>query len=104
MIHRLFSIAVAELKPIPGLLELLSIVDAKALRKIAVTNAPQKNAELMLRSIGLSDYFEEVVIGSQCTRAKPFPDPYLYGLEKIGLTNDCALVFEDSPAGMFGAS
>lgn len=91
----------AELTPIPGLLELLSVVDSQSLRKIAVTNAPPKNVELMLDAIGLSDYFEEVVFGEHCARPKPFPDPYQLGLEKIGLTPDCTLVFEDSPAGKF---
>lgn len=92
-------VAAAELAPIPGLLELLRVVDSRSLRKIAVTNAPPKNVELMLEAIGLSDYFEDVVFGAHCPRPKPFPDPYLLGLEKIGLTPDCTLVFEDSPAG-----
>jgi HAD superfamily hydrolase (TIGR01509 family) len=87
------------LAPIPGLLELLSIVDSHSIRKIAVTNAPPKNVELMLEAIGLSDYFEDVIFAAQCARPKPFPDAYLYGLEKLGLTADCTLVFEDSPAG-----
>lgn len=91
----------SELKPIPGLLDFLSAVDKHSLRKIAVTNAPPKNVELMLEAIGLSDYFEDIVFGAHCPRPKPFPDPYLLGLEKIGLGSDCTLVFEDSPAGMF---
>ena len=82
-------------------MELLSVVDSQSLRKIAVTNAPPKNVELMLKAIGLSDYFEEVVFGAHCARPKPFPDPYLLGLENIGMTPDCTLVFEDSPAGTF---
>lgn len=94
------KLASSELTPIPGLLELLSVVDSQSLRKIAVTNAPPKNVELMLDAIGLSGYFEEVVFGEHCARPKPFPDPYQLGLEKIGLTPDCTLVFEDSPAGI----
>lgn len=92
-------IAAAELTPIPGLLEVLSIVDSQSLRKIAVTNAPPKNVELMLKAIGLSDYFEDVVYAAHCARPKPFPDAYLLGLGKIELTPDRTLVFEDSPAG-----
>jgi HAD superfamily hydrolase (TIGR01509 family) len=88
------------LKPVPGLLELLKIVDEQGLRKIAVTNAPPENAKLMLRAIGLWNYFEDIVYGEQCPRAKPFPDPYLIGLEKLGLSKDCTIVFEDSPAGL----
>jgi beta-phosphoglucomutase-like phosphatase (HAD superfamily) len=65
-----------------------------------VTNAPPQNVEFMLAAIGLSDYFEDIVYGEHCPRAKPHPDPYLIGLEKIGLSADNALVFEDSPSGI----
>jgi HAD superfamily hydrolase (TIGR01509 family) len=94
---------VAELSPIPGLRCLLDIIDASDRRKIAVTNAPPPNVELMLEAIGLSNYFEDIVYGERCPRAKPHPDPYLIGLERIGLKAEEALVFEDSPSGIKSA-
>jgi hypothetical protein len=33
-------------------------------------------AEMMLDAIGLNDYFDELIIGAECARAKPHPDPY----------------------------
>lgn len=91
----------ADLAPIPGLLEFLAIVDAQNLRKVAVTNAPPRNVGLMLDAIGLADYFEDIVYGEHCARAKPHPDPYLVGLERIGLSGaGDVVVFEDSPSGI----
>lgn len=34
----------------------------------------------MLEGIGLASSFEALVIGAECVRAKPNPDPYLEGL------------------------
>lgn len=74
------------------------------IRKVAVTNAPRLNAELMLRALGLEGYFEHLVIGTECTRAKPFPDPYLEGMRLVGATDAARCVaFEDSPTGLGAA-
>eukprot|EP00892_Ulva_mutabilis_P008639 jgi/Ulvmu1/6147/UM028_0003.1 len=95
------EIAAQELAPIPGLLNFLRAVDAHDLRKVAVTNAPPRNVELMLAAIGLADYFEDVVFGEQCMRAKPHPEPYLVGLQRLSLSGaGDAVVFEDSPSGV----
>jgi len=54
---------------------------------------------MMLSALNLDTYFEHVVLGDECTRPKPFPDPYLRGLELINVEAGLALVFEDSPSG-----
>ena len=48
--------------------------------------------------------FEEtMVIGYECTRAKPHPDPYLEGLARIGLSAADCVAFEDSVNGVCSA-
>eukprot|EP00955_Chlamydomonas_euryale_P027695 292322-Chlamydomonas_euryale.AAC.10 len=88
------------LKRLPGLSEFMAWLDVRGLRKGAVTNAPKANTHLMLGALGLETYFESLVLGEECTRAKPFPDPYLEGLKKLGLDAQATLVVEDSPAGI----
>jgi beta-phosphoglucomutase-like phosphatase (HAD superfamily) len=34
------------------------------------------------------------VIGSECERAKPFPDPYLKALEQVGVSPENAFAIE----------
>eukprot|EP00798_Chlamydomonas_sp_ICE-L_P020396 gene20396-27168_t len=63
------------------------------------TAATRLNTEMMLSTLNLDTYFEHVVLGDECTRPKPFPDPYLRGLELINVEAGLALVFEDSPSG-----
>lgn len=97
------ELAGSVLVPMPGLQPFLRWLDARGLRKAAVTNAPAANTTLMLHALGLGTYFEAVVLGEDCARAKPFPDPYLKGLEKVGLAASEAIVIEDSPAGVSAA-
>lgn len=44
-----------------------------------------------------------MVIGYECARAKPHPDPYLEGLARIGLSADDCVAFEDSVNGVGSA-
>lgn len=67
---------------------------------VAVTNSTPENVRLMLDALQLTSAFQDIVFGAQCARAKPHPDPYLRGLQLLGVTNERALVFEDSPAGI----
>jgi len=91
-----------KLQRMPGLTDFLAWLDSRALRKAAVTNAPKDNTALMLAALQLDSYFEAVVLGEECERAKPHPDPYLKGLQMLGLQPHEAIVIEDSPSGMDG--
>ncbi|KAL6524650.1 hypothetical protein OROHE_016321 [Orobanche hederae] len=93
-------LAAEQLKPVKGLDKLSKWVEDNGLKRAAVTNAPRQNAELMITMSGLGKFFQLLVIGSECDRAKPFPDPYLKALEKLGVSSDHAFVFEDSTSGI----
>ncbi|KAK3014825.1 hypothetical protein RJ639_008301 [Escallonia herrerae] len=89
-----------QVKPIDGLYKLRKWIEDHGLKRAAVTNAPRLNADLMISILGLSDFFDYVVLGSDCDRAKPFPDPYLKALEVLGVSKDHTIVFEDSVSGI----
>ncbi|CAI9102116.1 OLC1v1000327C1 [Oldenlandia corymbosa var. corymbosa] len=93
-------LAAEELKPVKGLDKLCQWVEERGLKRAAVTNAPRPNAELILSMLGLNDFFELLVIGSECDRAKPFPDPYLKALDVLKVSPEHAFVFEDSISGI----
>ena len=44
--------------------------------------------------LGLSDFFEILVLASECDRVKPFPDPYLKALQELDISHKHAFVFE----------
>ncbi|XP_052170789.1 haloacid dehalogenase-like hydrolase domain-containing protein Sgpp [Diospyros lotus] len=92
-----------KLKAIDGLYKVTKWIEDRGLRRAAVTNAPRPNAEQMVSTLGLSDFFEALIIGGECERAKPFPDPYLKALEVLKVSKDHAIVFEDSVSGITAA-
>ena len=83
-----------QVKPLDGLHKIRKWIEDRGLKRAAVTNAPRPNAELMISLLGLSDFFQAVVIGSECDRAKPFPDPYLKALEVLQVSKDNTFIFE----------
>ncbi|GLI68526.1 hypothetical protein VaNZ11_012916 [Volvox africanus] len=98
--ERYRRLAAAGLEPLEGLREFFEWVRQRGLRTAAVTNAPRANAEMILAALGIESCFEHLVLGEECTRAKPHPDPYLIAMELLGLTPGESVVFEDSPSGV----
>eukprot|EP01095_Lingulamoeba_sp_RSL-Kostka_P000249 TRINITY_DN1037_c0_g1_i2.p2 TRINITY_DN1037_c0_g1~~TRINITY_DN1037_c0_g1_i2.p2 ORF type:complete len:222 (-),score=79.03 TRINITY_DN1037_c0_g1_i2:96-761(-) len=92
------------IKPINGLNEMLeNLKKIDGLRFACVTNACRLNAEFMLGELGLLDFFEFLIIGDECENAKPFPDPYLVGMEKLNILPENCCIFEDSKSGLAAA-
>ncbi|KAG2379903.1 haloacid dehalogenase-like hydrolase domain-containing protein Sgpp isoform X3 [Vigna umbellata] len=89
-----------QLKPVKGLDKMRTWVEKRGLKRAAVTNSPRVNAELMISKLGLSDFFDVLIIGDECERGKPHPDPYLKALEVLKASKDHAFVFEDSFSGI----
>nr|XP_011465188.1 PREDICTED: haloacid dehalogenase-like hydrolase domain-containing protein Sgpp isoform X3 [Fragaria vesca subsp. vesca] len=89
-----------KLKPVSGLDKVRKWVEDRGLKRAAVTNAPRPNAELMISILGLSDFFQAVILGSECEHAKPHPEPYLKGLEAIKASKEHTFIFEDSVSGI----
>ncbi|CAN4078136.1 unnamed protein product [Withania somnifera] len=89
-----------QLKPIDGLYKVKKWIEDRGLKRAAVTNAPRLNAELIIEILGLKDFFDVVIIGSECERAKPSPDPYLKALELLKVSEEHTFIFEDSFSGI----
>mmetsp|Transcript_25352 Transcript_25352/g.84011 ORF Transcript_25352/g.84011 Transcript_25352/m.84011 type:complete len:244 (+) Transcript_25352:76-807(+) len=87
------------LVPIDGLIDFMGEIDRRGLRKAAVTNAPRLNAESMLDGIERREWFDALVIGDECVRAKPDPEPYLVAAQALGVEIAQCVVVEDSPSG-----
>lgn len=87
-------IAKDHLKPINGLDKLVKWIETRGLRRAAVTNAPRPNADMMVSVLGLSEFFEFVIVGDECEHAKPFPDPYLKAIEQLKVSKDHTFICE----------
>jgi len=89
--------------PLPGVLDLL---DAARLRGLPLAVASSSTRDWVLTHLtrlGLLDRFAAVSCSDDVPRAKPDPALYRLSLEKLGLTPEKAVVFEDSPPGVLAA-
>lgn len=93
-IHQLYRLASEKAQPMKGLDKLCKWVEDRGLKRAAVTNAPKSNAELLISMLGLTDFFEIVILANECERAKPFPDPYLKALNALEVSPNHTFVFE----------
>jgi HAD superfamily hydrolase (TIGR01509 family) len=93
-----------KLEPVPGVVEVIDLAHAHGCPMAVVTNAPKRNAELLLTGLGLRDRFDTFIIGEELEYGKPHPLPYLTALKKLNSGSDSAFAFEDSLSGVKSAS
>ena len=87
---------------IPGVREVLAEL-SQTYRMGIVTSALRCDFELIHARRGLVDYMEFVLCSGEYPRAKPYPDPYLLGLEKLGGQKHDTIIVEDSERGLRSA-
>lgn len=71
---------------------------------LLAVGSSSRNARLILKRLGLEDYFDAVADGSDITRSKPDPEVFLKASEKLGLSPGECLVVEDAEAGIAAAA
>lgn len=86
---------------LPGVEHFLQGLKEKEI-KIALGSA-SKNAPVILEKIGLLHLFDEVVDGNHVSKAKPDPEVFLKGAEKLKVNPSDCIVFEDAMAGIEAA-
>jgi len=68
-----------------------------------VTSARREDFELIHAGRGIVEQMEFVLCSGEYARSKPYPDPYLKGLEMFGGEKQEAIVVEDSRRGLRSA-
>jgi len=87
---------------VPGMADLL-VQLGKCLRMGIVTSSRRVDFLTIHTRLTLLPHFEFVLTGEDYAHGKPSPEPYLLGLERLGMTADECLVIEDSPRGLQAA-
>ncbi|WP_373986890.1 HAD family hydrolase [Duganella sp. BuS-21] len=88
---------------IDGVVDTLAALSPR-LRMGVVTSSNRDHFEIIHQRLDLLRHFEFVLTHESYTRSKPSPEPYLLGLERMGVGADEALVIEDSPRGLQAAT
>jgi beta-phosphoglucomutase len=91
------------LTPLPGATEWISRLRADGWRQAIASSAPRENVEVMLRALGLRDYFDAVTSAEDVTAGKPDPQVFLAAASRLQLPAARCVVVEDAAAGVEAA-
>jgi len=101
---KLFINNPTEIKIIPGADTFLFHIREAGHPIAVVSNCNRRVAEHILEITGLNKYIDFIIIGGECSRPKPYPDPYQKALDQYGIHSKKAIIFEDSHTGLLSAN
>ena len=102
--NEIYRESLSQLTPddiLPGVMDMLTALRAKGL-KLAIGSS-SKNTPVILKQIGLGDYFDAVADGNQIKNSKPDPEVFLLAAELLGIPPQDCVVVEDAYAGIDAA-
>jgi HAD superfamily hydrolase (TIGR01509 family) len=83
----------------PGVKELLKLVESLNLPRCVATSSSREFAEKALQQVGVLSHLEFVLTAADVPRGKPHPDIYLESAKRMSRDISSMLVLEDSPNG-----
>lgn len=83
---------------LPGARKTLDELKANGI-KVAIGSS-SKNTPVILKQIGLSDYFDAVSDGNNITNSKPDPEVFLKAADMLGIPYAECMIVEDADAGI----
>ncbi len=86
---------------LPGVKTFIESLRAENI-KIALGSS-SRNADRILKAIGLAVYFDSIIDGNKVTYSKPDPEVFLLGASELGVEPHQTVVFEDALAGIEAA-
>ena len=87
----------------PGAVDLLEFLSGHGVRMALATSTRRETTVTKLDNANLSGHFEHLVCGGETARGKPYADPYLEAVQRLGLTSDVCWACEDSENGVRAA-
>jgi len=86
---------------LPGVMDMLTTLRGMGI-KLAIGSS-SKNTPVILKQIGLGDYFDAVADGNQIKNSKPDPEVFLLAAKLLGIDPADCVVVEDAYAGIDAA-
>lgn len=100
---KLFRKYIDEIVVIEGVVEYMKRIKEVGHSICIVTNCNRDTCHAILEYIGIDQYINYVIIGNECEKPKPYPDPYLTAIRLLHTTSDRCIIFEDSKSGLLSA-
>lgn len=87
-------------KPINGVMELLRTAKAAGVKCAIGSSGCRENVEFIINELGIADYIDVSISGSDVTYGKPHPEIFATAIERMGLSPDECIVVEDAVNGV----
>lgn len=97
------KIALEKLQPINGVFELLDYIKKINIKCAIATGSNREIAEILLKKLGIIDYFQFILPGDEMEKSKPDPWPYLEAMKRLGSSSEETIIMEDSINGIKSA-
>ncbi|MDY0409126.1 HAD family hydrolase [Virgibacillus soli] len=91
------------IRVMPGVHELLDILDQKQIKKCIASSSPLSTIQSYLQMTHLSDRFDFYMSGEEVERGKPNPDIFIEACRRAREEAETSLVLEDSLNGLRAA-
>ncbi len=101
--HAVFASLSDELELISGAANLVQALHNLDIPLGLVTSATRADQQRAFAKFGFFPYFSSVTTVEDVTEAKPHPQPYLTGAERLGMRPEECIVVEDSKYGVISA-
>jgi beta-phosphoglucomutase family hydrolase len=92
-----------DIKPLPGALKLLEVLDEHGVKMAIASSTPIENVRLIVGSLGIEKCFQAVITDRDVTEGKPSPQVFLLAAQRLGAEPKNCIVFEDAVAGVMAA-
>jgi beta-phosphoglucomutase len=86
-----------------GVPETLAMLREDGVKLALVTGSNEKSVMKVVEEAGLDKAFDAIVTSDDVERGKPYPDPYLKGMEMLGAEKAKSVVVENAPLGIKAA-
>jgi len=97
------ELAADRLVPYPGVIDFIKSLAEQGTPLALVTGSLRAEAEVTLKTFGLTGFFSSIVAAEDISRSKPSPEGYLKGARALrAMPSDC-IVIEDAPSGVKAA-
>jgi len=94
------EIIAAEIQPLDGLGGLLRDLQQNGFHLAIGSSAPRANVDLILDGLQIRNRFTACVTGDEISSGKPAPDTFLTAAERLDVSPDHCVVFEDAVPGV----
>lgn len=97
------ELAAGNVRVYPGVKDTIRLLSDHGIKLALVSGSNRISVMKVLEEVSLASAFDAIVTGADTERGKPYPDPYLKGMQMIGISKENCVVIENAPLGIKSA-